>query len=135
MMTESSCSSEDRPFCNCSEMLRGNRDSIGFGAQGESHPGVRLQDSVYGVEGGVGIAMRKTGLRDGPASAFFSPSAAVYASRRLDGVLNTAGLFSSRMGEDSPVAPLNNSDGGSTGRWRVNGNQRCSPPGGPPREV
>jgi hypothetical protein len=124
-------SSGASPLRSCSYILRCESDSSGLAAQGESHPGVRLCESVYGIAGVVGIVIRKPrslarGVRiwsiAPPSVGLRSPLRANPARR--EGDRRMLGLFSSRTVVEGS-AP-NRSDA-SIGRRRVNGNQRCSP--------
>jgi len=120
-------------------MFRWEKESGDLATQGESHPGVRLCESVYGMAGLVGIAMRSPRSRArgevaaAACSGFFPPpsAAGLQSSLRanaevvIEGVRKMLDRFSGRGVEGS--AP-NKSDA-SIGRRRVNGNQRCSPLG------
>jgi hypothetical protein len=74
---------------------------------------------VYGAGGGIGIIMGKppSPTCEGLVSTLFSPNVGECASLYVvEGVPKTADIFSGWMGGSD----------GSTGRRRVNGNQRYS---------
>jgi len=119
-------------------MFRWEKESGDLATQGESHPGLRLCESVYGMAGLAGIAMRSPRSRArGEVAAtaaacsccwFFRLKSSLRANTEvvIEGVRKMLDRFSGRGVEGS--APPNKSDA-SIGRRRVNGNQRCSPLG------